>query len=379
MIKLLKIFSIIIILFLGIVVYKNIAEKRATEKTPLPDRAVLGSGDYIRNLTTWPKRSYDIHIPSSYDVSWPTPVVLVLHGGGASSENAAKLTCPNGDLNSTKCLNKLADREGFIVVYPNGTSRPLIKNLRTWNAGGGENGYMCVGEYACKNKIDDISYFKDLLDNLSKTINVDRARVYATGISNGAAMSHRLACELSDWIVAIAAVGGGNQFSAVAQCKPSQPVSVLEIHGTSDPAWPYDGGTGTKEGGNFYSVSQTVSGWTARNQCSSEPIKETMPDLKNDGTKSIKESYGGCRKDSNVVLITVNNGGHTWPQGNQYLPERAIGKTGQDFSANEVIWQFFKVHPRETNQAPSSQNNKIPGSPEVSTKEKLVMPAADHP
>jgi len=320
--------------------------------TPLPDSA-LGPGDYTMELSAWHKRPYEIHIPSTYDASRATPVVLVLHGGGANSESAAKLTCPDGNLASPKCLDALADREGFIVVYPNGTARPLLKNIRTWNAGGGENGYLCVSQYACENDIDDIAYFKDLLDNLSGIVGIDRTRVYATGISNGGAMSNRLACELSDWVVAIASVGGGNQFSTAAACEPVQPVSVLEIHGKSDPAWPYDGGSGAREGGKFYPVSETISGWVARNGCSSEPIMENIPDTKSDGTTSVKDVYKNCHSGGDVVLITVENGGHTWPQGNQYLSEKAIGKTSQDFSANEVIWQFFADHPRKTNQTGS--------------------------
>ncbi len=347
MIKLLKFFGIVAILLLAIAVVKNVANKKATEEAPLSDQIIFEPGDHTADLAAWPNRSYDIHIPLSYDASQPTAVVLALHGGGANSESAAKVTCPGGNLNSSKCLNKLADREGFIVVYPNGTARPLFPNIRTWNAGGGENGYLCISDYSCKNNIDDIAYFKDLLNDLSGIINIDRARVYATGISNGGAMSHRLACELSDWIVAIASVGAGNQFSSVAQCKPSLPIPVLEIHGTSDPAWPYNGGHGIKEGGNFYSVSNTVSGWVSRNKCSFEPTRENMPDTANDGTSSTKESYGHCSNDSDVVLITISGGGHTWPQGNQYLPEGSIGKTSQDFNANEVIWQFFKEHSRK--------------------------------
>ncbi|MBI2653155.1 hypothetical protein HYX00_06825 [Candidatus Woesearchaeota archaeon] len=347
MIKLLKFFGIVVILLLIIVVYKNVFNKRTTKEAPLSNRTVLEPGDYIRNLTTWPKRPYDLHIPLGYDASRPTAVVLALHGGGADSKGAAKITCPNGNLNSSKCLNALADREGFVVVYPNGASRPLFPNIRTWNAGGGEKGFICVSEYGCENKIDDIAYFKNLLSELSKTINMDSARVYATGMSNGAAMSHRLACELSNWIVAIAAVGGGNQFSTMAPCSPSWPVSVLQIHGTDDPAWPYNGGPGIKEGGDYFSAPKTISEWASRNKCSSVPIKENIPDTKSDGTKSIKESYGNCSKDNEVVLLTVNGGGHTWPQGNQYLPERSIGRTSQDFSANEAIWDFFKNHPRK--------------------------------
>lgn len=369
MIKLLKIIGAVVILLVVIAVVKNVVNKRATEEAPLSGQAVLQPGDYIRDLIKWPNRPYDLHIPLGYDASRPTAVVLALHGGGADSGGAAKITCPNGNLNSSKCLNALADREGFVVVYPNGASRPLFPNIRTWNAGGGEKGYICVSEYGCENKIDDVGYFKNLLSELSKIINIDRSRVYATGISNGGAMSHRLACELSDWIVVIAAVGGGNQFSTMASCRPSQPVSVLQIHGTDDPAWPYNGGPGIKEGGNYFSVPKTISEWALRNGCSSEPLKDNMPNTANDGTSSVKENYKTCNKNSDVELIKIDGGGHTWPQGNQYLPERSIGRTSQDFNANETIWQFFKDHPRKTSQVSLSQNIKTPAPSETSAKE----------
>lgn len=343
MIKLLNFFGIIVVAILIFAVYKNVVDKRA----PLSNQTVLKPGNYTKDLKAWPKRPYDIHIPSGYDASRPTAVVLALHGGGASGENAAKLTCPGGDLNSPKCLNKLSDKEGFVVVYPNGASRSLFPNIRTWNAGGGDEGYLCISEYACENKIDDIKYFKDLFSELSKTINIDRTRMYSVGISNGAAMSHRLACELSDWVVGVASIGGGNQFSTVTACNPSKSVSVLEIHGTKDPAWPYNGGPGLKEGGNFVSFSETISGWVSRNGCSTTSINENIANTQNDGTQSAKESYVNCSRGGNIVAITVTGGGHTWPQGNQYALERSIGKTSQDFNANEIIWQFFKEHPRK--------------------------------
>lgn len=368
MIKLLKIFGVVVALLMVIAVVKNIANKKTTKETSMAEQTVLESGDYVRDLIKWPDRPYDLHIPSGYDASRPTAIVLALHGGGADSKGAAKITCPNGNLDSSKCLNALADREGFVVVYPNGASRPLFPNIRTWNAGGGEKGYICVSEYGCENKIDDIAYFKDLLSELSKIINIDRARVYAAGISNGGAMSHRLACELSDWIVAIAAVGGGNQFSTMTSCNPSRPVSVLQIHGTDDPAWPYNGGPGIKEGGNYFSAPKTVSEWASRNKCSAEPAKENILDTANDGTSSVKESYGNCSKGGDVVLIKIDGGGHTWPQGNQYLPERSIGRTGQDFNANEIIWQFFKNHPRKTDQVSLFPDTPTPVFPEISAQ-----------
>lgn len=319
------------------------AEIQATTEFPN-----LVPGDYTREIKNWPGRPYTIHIPDGYNPSKQFAVVLAIHGGGANSESAAKVTCPNGKLSDPKCLNKLADREGFVVVYPNGTSNPGTRNIRTWNAGGGEKGYLCVSEYACKNNIDDIKYFQDLLDDLEMLINIDKKRIFATGISNGAAMSHRLACELSDQIAAIAPIAGGNQFGAVSSCAPSRAIPVLQIHGTSDPAWPYDGGIGRLGGGKegvFISAPKTVSEWAARNNCDTTPIKKNLPDKTNDGTKVTQEDYTGCRDGASIVFITINGGGHTWPQGNQYLSEFLIGKTSQDINTNEIIWEFFKKHP----------------------------------
>lgn len=112
-----------------------------------------------------------------------------------------------------------------------------------FNAGGGASGFDCIGASACEHGVDDIAYFKALLDDLAKKINVDTKRVFSTSLSNGGAMSHRLACELADRIAAIAPVSGANQFATAAVCTPSKLVPVLDIHGTGDPCWPFGGGS----------------------------------------------------------------------------------------------------------------------------------------
>lgn len=329
-----------------------------TLKTPPQKFNSMNPGDYTRQVPGWNDRSYLLHIPTGYDSAKPMPVILAIHGGGGDSERMNKLTCPGGDLSNPKCLSSLADQKGFIVVYPNGTRSKLLYSaeIRTWNAGGGTNGYSCVSGVACKNKVDDIAYFKALLGDLKSTVNVDSKRIYATGISNGAAMSHRLACELADKIAAIGPIAGGNQFGATANCNPSRPVPVLEIHGTADPGWPYNGGENQTSlwnyfgatPGNFFPIPQTVSDWAKRNGCdySASAIRdEVLPTIVNDGTTVTVKKYPACKNGADVVFYKIENGGHTWPDGYQYFPEASVGKTTHNLNANEVMWDFFQAHP----------------------------------
>ncbi|HYV86240.1 MAG TPA: hypothetical protein VFB49_10030 [Patescibacteria group bacterium] len=301
----------------------------------------------------WSARPFIVHLPASYDGTVPFPVVIDIHGGGGSAEGARAMTCPNGDLNDPGCLDRLADCEGFITVYPNGTSDPVFKSLRTFDAGGGNAGFQCVSGVACTTKVDDLRYFTDLLDTLEKNYTIDPARIYLTGLSNGGAMSHRLACELSDRIAAIAPISGGNQFAALEYCSPSRPVPVLEIHGTADRCWPYQGGMQTCAGiltpqgfGGFVSIPATVAAWASTNGCHTTPLVENLLDIApTDGTSVTRITYRGCANGGDVVQLRVNGGGHTWPGGSSVLSLRMVGNLSREFSANKVMWEFFKAHP----------------------------------
>jgi polyhydroxybutyrate depolymerase len=314
---------------------------------PLTSGRSLSPGDYERTLSNWPGRPYDLHVPAGYDPSRPAPVLLVIHGTGGSGKATAKGSCPDGDEENPKCFGKLADRENFIVVYPNGTTDPEKPRLsRTWNAGGGKNGYVCIQGYACAHNIDDVRYFRDLLDDLGRIASVDAARVFATGISNGAVMSHRLACELSERIAAIAPISGVNQFAAVAPCGPSRAVAVVAFHGTADQIAPYNGGQGKHDTGIRLSVPKTIADWVARNKCSANPRHENLPTTVSDGTAVSRDTYSSCSDGAEVMIYTIDGGGHTWPDGQPYAPEFLIGKTTHNINANQVMWEFFKNHPR---------------------------------
>lgn len=217
------------------------------------------------------------------------------------------------------------------------------------HGGGQGSGFRCVGGQSCVDGVDDVAYVDGLLAEVRRAVNVDAARLFATGISNGGSMSHRLACDRSDVFAAIAAVGGANQADAAPGCVPTQPFPVMQLHGTEDPCWGFDGsienpGCGDVEAdGPFVGVEATMTAWRARNGCTDVAVTQ-LPDDVADGTSTLREDGVGCAADT--TLLRILGGGHTWPRGWQYFSERQIGRTAQDFDGNEVIWAFFQSHPR---------------------------------
>jgi len=216
----------------------RLAERRAA-RTPVS----LSPGDVTCTLTyDGRERSYIVHVPPGYDPARPTPVVLVFHGGGGNAENARMMTG----------FDAGADAAGFIVVYPNGTGRRSDR-LLTWNGG------RCCG-YAMEQNVDDVGFVRALLADLGPVANVDARRIYATGMSNGAIMSYRLACELADVVAAIGLVAATQNLDA---CTPSRPAPVLHIHGDADIHAPYAGGVGAESlvGIPFEPVETTIAFW----------------------------------------------------------------------------------------------------------------------
>jgi len=295
-----------------------------------------------RDVPGWPGRPFDLFLPSTYGEVEFVALIVAIHGGGGNKGAQRKLSCPGGDLDDLGCMNSIADRAGFAVVYPSGIGARIFRNLRTWNAGGGRNGFQCVSGRACIDGIDDVAYFKAMLDDIGSAFQIDTSAVFLTGMSNGAAMAHRLACELPGRVAAIAAVGGANQFATVAPCDAS--TAVMQIHGDADPCWHYLGGEISCLDGNpgvKASVPDTMKGWASRNACEGTPLVERVPDTIRDGTTTTAQRYQSCSKP--LVLFLVENGGHTWPGGNQYFRERRIGKMSLDFNASEEIIRFFKA------------------------------------
>ena len=295
---------------------------------------IAGNDQKVSFIHNGLKRTYHIYIPSSYNKSVQIPLVIVLHGRGSNGWGMIVLT--------HKGFNKLADKDGFIVVYPDGIEL-------NWNDGRMDEE---ANDRAHRENIDDVGFISALIDTMVRDFNIDQKRIYVTGISNGAIMSYRLACELSHKITAIAPVDGNIPVALYPGCSPARPVSVLAINNTDDPLVPF-------EGGNIYgkfrrinlgkvlSVDESIEFWVNHNMCSSTPVVTEAPDLDpGDGTRVTIKQYLNNFDGTEVVLYIVEGGGHTWPSGLQYLPARVIGKTSRDIDANEVIWSFFKKHSR---------------------------------
>jgi polyhydroxybutyrate depolymerase len=278
----------------------------------------LGPGDHVRAVTMGDQeRSYLVHVPPGYDHKQPGPVVLIFHGAGL---DAARMVLYSG-------LSAKADQAGFIAVYPNGSG---VRGL-SWNA------EICC-DFAARTHVDDVGFVRAVLDDLEKVVTVDRRRVYATGGSNGAMLCYRLASELSERIAAIAPVAGT---MASKTCHPSRPVPVIHFHGTNDQWIPYKGGLGTRKV-NFNSVAETIQAWVQADGCRAEAQVTRYPDRTHDGTVVIRTCYSGGKNGSEVVLITIEGGGHSWP-GRDWHPE-LLGKSTKNISANDLIWDFFSKH-----------------------------------
>jgi polyhydroxybutyrate depolymerase len=266
-------------------------------------------------------RIYYLHRPEG-GTNGKVPLVMMFHGGRGTGDQAAKHTG----------FNQIADKHGFVVVYPQST-------------GNWRDGRSTTGEGT-----EDLQFVHALINHLVATANVDPKRVYATGISNGGIFTLRLACDMDDEIAAFAPVAASMPVPYKPKCHPSRPVPLMLIHGSDDQFIPYNGGAvkqGRHKGAGGYviSIPDTVDFWRQVDGCSSTPADvETKDTDKDDETQVVIESYGGCKSDSALTVINVKGGGHTWP-GSPYTQSafirRIVGRTTRDISGSEVIWKFF--------------------------------------
>jgi polyhydroxybutyrate depolymerase len=266
------------------------------------------------------ERRYLLRLPASSVLSaGAVPLVLVLHGGGGNAENAERMTG----------FTATARREGFIVAYPEGSSR-FGQKLLTWNAG------HCCG-YAMERKVDDVGFIRSLIKQLLKQYPIDPQRVYVTGMSNGGMMTHRLGRELAGEVAAIAPVVA-TVFGD--ESKAGRPVSALMFNGMLDESVPYLGGP---PGGRFNdawdgtlakpALDQGVY-WAGTNGCAKESVSQ-------DRGAYVHWQYS-CPTGKAVELYLLKDSGHAWPGGQK--GSRRGDAPGTAVNATELIWAFFAAH-----------------------------------
>jgi polyhydroxybutyrate depolymerase len=232
-------------------------------------------------------------------------------------------------------MDRSADRQVFVAVYPNGTGQ-FSKRFLTWNAG------TCCG-YAAIHQIDDVGFVRSLTDKIAEVMPIDRRRIYATGLSNGAMMAYRMAAEAGDLIAGIAPIAGGMVLPMIAS---QRAIPVMHIHSLDDPRALYGGGLGppfpfTNSRVFHPNIEQMISRWVKHNGCAAEPTVDGQVESKKPRQSARRYVYSNCRKDSEVVLWKLTGAGHVWPGGKQKVLERILGPSTEIIDANQEMWNFF--------------------------------------
>jgi polyhydroxybutyrate depolymerase len=265
------------------------------------------------------KRRFIVYVPASYATNPDRhyPVVLHFHGGGMTAAEQMLYTR----------MNATADRHDFIVAYPQGIEQD-------WNVGFGM-------PYAAGT--DDVGFTEAVIDHLVATLRVDTTRLYATGLSRGGFFVHRLAAELSHRLAAVASVGAPLPVPVRDEQRPrgpARPIGVMQVHGTADAVVVYDG-----KDGHYLSARETQAYWVARNGIEGVPPLTVSQDA--DSTDSTRITVLTTRHTAEAVsLVTVHDGGHTWPGADPFNVGLPIGRTTREIDVNEMMWRFFAAHQR---------------------------------
>lgn len=262
-------------------------------------------------ISSGQRREYLLHVPSSYAPSKPAPLVISLHGG-------ASWPAHQRDMSG---WNRLADNEGFIVVYPAGSGAP-----RAWKVSHGAG------------LTRDVRFISELIDTLQAEYNIDPAKIYADGLSNGGGMAFVLSCALSDRIAAVGMVAAA-QSLPWSWCTDPRPVPMIAFHGTADAFTPYHGGRSPVFPDSMVlpDIPTWTANWARRNRCGTNPVESPV------AAGVTRREYTSCANGAAVVLYTIQGGGHTWP-GSKPMPESLVGFTSNDVDATSQMWAFFREH-----------------------------------
>ncbi len=292
---------------------RQIRAQQPADPNMTPIRA---PGDYRFSLVhDGITREYRVHVPANYHPGRPTAMLIALHGGGGDAAFQA-------DESKYRLISK-SEQAGFIALFPNGYSRWPSGVLATWNAG------TCCGP-AQKNGVDDVGFIREVIHRMERQASIDRRRIFATGMSNGAMMSWRLACEAPE-IRGIAPVAGSDNTPA---CKPSRPVPIIEFHALDDDHVPFNGGKGDLSLAqvDFVSVPSAQAKWVQIDRAQPKPsrvltVSGAHCDLHRAGTDGAP-----------VELCVTDTGGHSWPGGGT---QQGRKQPSMAISANDLMWNFF--------------------------------------
>ncbi len=293
-----KILAATVLIILGLLILAVLVIGVLYARANVTNGEIVSSGE---------ERRYLLFVPSTYDPATPTPLVISIHGYMEWPAHQAQISH----------WSDLAEEQGFLVVYPEGQGFP-----RHWRAGN-QSGDLLV----------DVRFISDLIDELSRQYNIDPARIYANGLSNGGGMSFLLGCALADRIAAVGGVSGAYLYP-LNDCRPSRPVPMIVFHGTADPIVPYHGGPSEQFDLPFPVIPEWAAARAALNGCSPSPV--SLP--QSGAASGIR--YSGCADGADVVFYTIDGGGHSWP-GGEPLPEWIAGTTTQDIDATRLMWEFF--------------------------------------
>ena len=290
-----------VLALVGLPVALALSEAAAFHTVNRNNGSVVSSGE---------KREYLLYVPDSYDRTRPAPLVISMHAAGL---------WPAAQMRMSQ-WNDAADRHGFIVVYPSGKD---VRGPRIWRAGGGAG------------LARDVRFISDLIDTLQAEYNIDPARIYANGLSNGGGMAFVLSCTLADRIAAVGMVGAAHLLPRT-WCADQPPVPMITFHGTADLFTPYHGGKTGVAPEAFPHIVEWTADWARRNRCAAVPVETVV------AADVTRIQYTDCAADA--VLYRIEGGGHTWP-GGTLMPEWALGRTSRGIDATNEMWAFFRDHP----------------------------------
>jgi len=274
-------------------------------------------------------RTYLVHIPSGYQPGTALPMVVVIHGAFDTAERIEEISG----------FSRLADRDGLIVLYPNGMG--ILGFLQHWNAG------HCCGKAAI-DQVDDVGFVAASIEDVCARVKVDRDRIYMVGFSNGGMLAYRFAAERGDLLAAVAPLAAsiaGKPAEDIPEWRipePVRPISVISMHGLLDDEVPYGGGPGRHRGGarTYWSAEKSIEFWVTQNGCKPQVSNQSLYE-----GRVLLKRWPDCENNTEMALYLIKEWGHVWP-GEYFTSALAGDDSLKHFDAAEIIWFFFKTHHR---------------------------------